>query len=111
MRSLSLSICVTQHWRHWAFASRSIRVSRGWHAMQRLWSGDRGRALALQGRAGRRRLAAREGIDQRLGGRAVEILVKVVIDLDDRRVDAGAEAFDFGERELAVGGGLADIDA
>src|SRR5471030_960781 len=92
-------------------SSRSIRVSRGWHAMQRLRSGDRCRALALQRRARRRRLAARQGVDQRFGRGPVEILVEIVVDLDDRRVDAGAQAFDFAEREFAVRGRLADADA
>src|SRR5260221_14604127 len=79
--------------------------------MQRLRSGDRRRALALQRGAGWRGLAARQGVERRLGRGSVEILVEIVVDLDDRRVDAGAEALDFGEREFAVRGGLADADA
>src|SRR5260221_13491468 len=79
--------------------------------MQRLRSGDRRRALALQRRARWRCLAARQGVDQRLGRGSVEILVEIVVDLDDRRVDAGDEALDFGEREFAVRAGLADADA
>ena len=42
---------------------------------------------------------------------AVEVLVEIVVDLQDRRVDAGAEALDLDQRELSVGRGLADPDA
>src|SRR6185437_14871888 len=80
-------------------------------AMQRLRSGDRRRALALQRRAAGRRLAAREGVDQRLGRGAVEVLVEIVVYLDDRGIDAGAQALDLGEREFAVRRRLADPDA
>src|SRR5713101_7664174 len=91
-------------------SSRSIRVSRGWHAVQRLRPGDRRRALALERGARRRRLAARESVDQRLGRGPIEILVEIVIDLDHRSVDAGTQALNLGERELAVRRGLADVD-
>ena len=37
----------------------------------------------------------------------VQVFVEIVVDLQDRRVDAGAEAFDLGHGELPVGAGLA----
>src|SRR6185312_807822 len=69
------------------------------------------RGLALLGRAGRRRLTALQCLDQPLGRWRVEVLVEIVVDLDDRRVDAGAQTLDLGQRELAVRRGLADGDA
>src|ERR1700730_15278880 len=79
--------------------------------MQRGRSAHRRRALALDDRARLRRLAARQGVDQRLGRRTVEILVEIVVHLDYRRVDAAGEALVIGQRELPVRRRLADIDA
>src|SRR4051794_14172813 len=73
---------------------------------------DRRRELASDLRADLRPLTARQRVQQPLGRRGVEILVEIaVVDLDDRRVDARAEALDLDDREHAVGRGLADADA
>src|SRR5947208_3161562 len=55
---------------------------------------DRRRTVAAEHRARRRRRAGLESIQQRLGRWAVEVFVEIVIDLQDRGVDAGAEALD-----------------
>src|SRR6185437_10441334 len=81
------------------------------YVLQRERSALGRRGLALFRGAGRRRLAALQRVDEALGRWPVEVLVEIVVDLDDRRVDAGAQAFDLGQRELAVGRGLADGDA
>src|SRR3546814_1404351 len=41
------------------------------------------------------------------GAVVIEVFVIIVIDLDHRRVGAGAHALDLGQREQPVGGGLA----
>ena len=56
---------------------------------------------------GLRLLAARAAPRAAPRALGVEVLVEVVVDLDHRRVDAGAQALDLGQREHAVGGGLA----
>ena len=48
--------------------------------------------------------------EQLHGGLGGKVLVVLVVDLDHRRVDAGAEAFDLEEGEEAVGRGLALLD-
>jgi len=45
------------------------------------------------------------------GGFRGQVFVVVVVDLDHGGVDAGAEAFDFGEGEETVGGGVAGANA
>ena len=83
----------------------------------RPFRGKRGRpalgtaGLAVDLRAGLRRLAAGQRVEDR--GHALEgqVLVIVVVDLDHRRIGAGAEAFDLGQREQAVGGGVALLHA
>src|SRR6202035_561259 len=63
---------------------------------------DRRRAAAADHRSGRRRRAGPERIQQRLGRRSIEVLVEIVVDLQDRRVDTGAEAFDLDQAERSV---------
>src|SRR5438270_2762976 len=71
---------------------------------------DRRRAVPPNDRSGRRRRAGAQRGDQGLGRRAVEVFVEIVVDLQDRRVDAGAEAFDLDYREQAVFGLAANAD-
>ena len=40
------------------------------------------------------------------GAVVIKVLVIIVVDLQDRRVDAGAEALDLGQREHPIGAGL-----
>ena len=101
MRSLSASIMSSRS----RCRQLSARLGQGGAA------GDRLRAVPADHRAGRRRLAGAQRVEQRLGRGAVEILVEIVVDLQDRRVDAGAETFDLDQGEQAVGGRLADADA
>src|SRR6266436_5620564 len=92
MRSLSASICVLSVPQSSAAAN-----------------GRRTRAPNRRTRRGGRPGAQR--VQQHLGRRAVEILVNVVVDLKDRRVDAGAETLDLDERKETVRRGPADADA
>src|SRR6516164_9401927 len=69
------------------------------------------RAAPADHRTGRRGRAAAHRVEQALGCRTVEIFIEIVVDLQDWRVDAGAEAFDFDQREEAVGCGASDADA
>src|ERR1700722_20785865 len=62
------------------------------------------RTLASRYRAFRRLRAGGKRIEQLFGQGTVDILVEIVIDLEDRRVDASAETFDLDQRELTVGG-------
>src|SRR5579864_5573131 len=77
---------------------------------QRGLPGRRHRALATLDRADRRRLPGSECIEQRFGRGSIEILIKIVIDLEDRRVDAGAEALHLDQRELSVRTGMTGRD-
>src|SRR5205085_11603062 len=56
-------------------------------------------------------LVALTGIEHRVHFFGRQVLVKVETDLHHRRSAARAEAFDFGERELAVRRRLARLDA
>src|SRR5215469_11186560 len=60
---------------------------------------------------GWRRITPAKRVEQRLRPRTVEIFVKIVIDLQDRRVDAGAETLDFHQCEESILRGAADADA
>src|SRR3954451_22920784 len=87
-------------------------VGRGrWYLGQRRLAADRRRAVPPDDRAGRRRRAGAQRVDQGLGRRAVEVFVEIIVDLQDRRVDAGAEPFDLDHREQAVFGLAANADA
>ncbi len=55
-------------------------------------------------RAGRGTLAAAKGLDQLRRRFGRQVFVKILVDLEHRRVGAGAEAFDLGPGEHAVGG-------
>src|SRR5690348_4677625 len=80
-------------------------------AREGLLAADRRRELALDLRPDLRPLALRERVEQPLRRSGVEVLVEIaVVDLDDRRVDAGAEALDLGHREHAVRRRPADVD-
>ena len=63
------------------------------------------------GRAGLRFFARFEVLQDGLRAVVVEVLVKVVVDPEDRRIGAGAQAFELAKEELAVLGALADADA
>ena len=52
-------------------------------------------------------VSARNASSNCFGAFGVQVLVEIVVDLQDRRIDAGAEAFDLGHGEHAVGAGLA----
>src|SRR5215470_10295494 len=92
-------------------SSRSIGIPRKLELGQRRLAADGRGELAVDRRPRLGRRARLQQLDEVLGRGAVEILVEIVVDLDDRRVDAGAEALDLGEGELAVGRRLADADA
>src|SRR5580704_4287504 len=92
MRSWSASICVLPD-----FGQRGL-------------PGQRHRALAADHRADRRLLAGDQCVEQLLGRRPIEVFVEIIVDLKDRRVDAGPEAFDLDQRELSVGGAVPRID-
>src|SRR3954449_5914979 len=77
---------------------------------QRRLAADRRRAAPPAQRTEWRRSAVAQGVEQRLGLRAVEVLVIIVVDLQDRRVDAGAEALDLDQREQPIRGRFADAD-
>ena len=51
-------------------------------------------------------LTMRQAIQHPFQLRRVEILIKIIVDLDHRRVDTGTQAFDLGQGELAVVGHL-----
>ena len=74
-------------------------------------AGRRHRALAARHRTDRRRMSGGERVEQRFGRCPVQVFVEIVVDLEDRRVDAGAETFDLDQRELAVRGAFATADA
>src|SRR5579859_3809921 len=99
MRSLSLSISGV------SLQSGGTSVLQGGGTTRR----SRGLTSGLRARLGG--LAALERFDHLHGAAGVEIFVEIVADPDHRRIDAGAEAFDLGQREFAVGGGFADADA
>src|SRR5271155_3268047 len=65
------------------------------------------RTLTSRYRAFRRLSPGGKRVKQRLGRGTVDILVEIVIDLEDRRVDASAKAFDLDQCELTVGSGFA----
>ena len=71
-----------------------------------------GRGALPPGRRARLRLlAAAQCCQQSLHRRRVEIRVEVVVDLDHRRIGAGAQALDLHHGELAVGGHFLEADA
>src|SRR5665213_255263 len=78
---------------------------------QRRLAAGRHRTLPPGHRTLGRLRAGGERVEQRLGRGAVEVLVEIVVDLENRRVDAGAEALDLDQGELAVRGAFADADA
>src|SRR5215467_10046902 len=49
-------------------------------------------------------------VEQGLRCRRVEIFVEVVVDLQNRRVDAGPQTFDLDQGEKTVGGGVPNAD-
>src|SRR6478672_12013868 len=67
--------------------------------------------LAVDLRTNLWRLAGGERIEDRAHALLGQILVIVVVDLDHRRVGAGAETFDLGQREQPVVGRLALLQA
>src|SRR6516162_5910439 len=70
-------------------------------------AGDRFRALTPNDRARRRGLPVAQRVEQGLGRRPVQILVEVIVDLQDRRIHAGAEALDLDQAEKPVRRGAA----
>src|SRR5271169_6418830 len=72
---------------------------------------DRLRTAPADHRARRRWSAGAQRVEQCLGRRPVQILVEIVIDLQDRRIDAGAEALDLDQGEDPVRRRAADADA
>src|SRR6185437_13674624 len=89
-------------------SGRALRES---HILECLRSAFRRGALAMLDRADGRLAALRQRVEQRLGREPVEVLVEIVVDLNDRCVDASAETFDLDQRELAVAGRLVHADA
>jgi hypothetical protein len=73
----------------------------------RWWAPDRTAGLAIDLRARLRRLAAGERVEHRRHALERQILEIVVVDLDHRRVRAGAEALDLAQREETFVGDLA----
>src|SRR5271169_4341881 len=61
-------------------------------------------------RTRRRDIPLAQRIEQRLRCRPVKILVEIVVDLQDRRVDAGAQTLDFDQGKHTVRRGAADAD-
>src|SRR6516164_1253959 len=61
-------------------------------------------------RTWRRRTPFAQRVEQRLRSRRVEIFVEIVVDLQDRRVDAGPQTFDLDQGEKTVGGGVPNAD-
>src|SRR4051812_34423804 len=92
------------------FGQRRLQLRRLRGFGQRRLAADRRRAAPPAQRAERRRFAVAQRVEQRLGLRAVEVLVIIVVDLQDRRVDAGAEALDLDQREQPIRGRFADAD-
>ena len=102
MRSLSASIHVLSEPAAPASAGGSVKVVRP------VTGSEPRRPITEPGGGG---LPARKRVEQSLGRGPVEILVEIVVDLQDRRVDAGAQTLDLDQGEQAVGGGAADADA
>src|ERR1700757_4659884 len=55
-------------------------------------------------------VALAQRVDQCLRRRPVKILVKIVVDLQDRRVDAGAQTFDLDQCEKTIRRATANAD-
>src|SRR3954469_12901557 len=89
---------------------RSLSASMSLLISQRGRTADRRRCLAVDLRAGLRRLAAPESVEHSLDRGLVEVLVEIVVDLDHRSGHAAAEALDLLDAERdAVGRGLAGL--
>src|SRR5271154_2056206 len=99
MRSLSLSMSLT------LYARGLGRVMQAGRPRCRL------RTVPPGLRAGLDRLSVSQGLQQRHRVFRRQIFVVIVVDLRHRRVDAGAQALDLDQGELAVRGRLAQPDA
>src|SRR5215475_5278243 len=98
--------CVPKRLRKIRSWSRSMLFAALRRLVQGLRAAHRRAALATDLRADRRALATGQRIEHRLEPRRIEILEEIVVDLDDRGIDAGAQALDLDQREQAVGGAL-----
>src|SRR5262245_22334595 len=82
--------------------SSSMRSALG-ESCQRCWPADRRGQLAVNLRAGLRRAAGGEFVQNSCETLRREVLVVVIIDLRHRRVHAGPEALDLDPRECPIG--------
>src|SRR5216683_4586732 len=92
MRSLSASICF-------------LSLGQGAATADRLGTAP------FDDRAGCRGLSLAHRVEQSLRRRPIEILIEIVVDLKDRRVDAGPQTFHLDEGEETVRCGPANVDA
>src|SRR5262252_3303610 len=70
-------------------------------------AGHRLRTLPTDHRARWRGLSLTQRVEQSFGRGAVQILVEIVVDLQDRGIDARAETLDLDQSEKPVGCGAA----
>src|SRR6516164_2976074 len=98
-------------WPYRLVKMRSLSASIGFLSFEQGCAAANGLGPAPPGqRTVRGRIPFAQRVEQCFRRRPVEILVEIVVDLQDRRVDAGAQAFHLDQSEEPVRRGAANAD-